>query len=382
MPSRGSRSRRLRVTSTTWRTATRREAPTVGMSRCGRSGTASTDARTPVPAVSSTRSRATDRSRGTGAANRGGNNGRTAHTRGTFQTTLGGYTSPARRNRITVDSGGDFYYIRGNGQLYRAILDIETLEPRQESIDGDWSRFYLISAAGPGALYARDSDGTLHRHHYDASTGVWTDRETPAADGRQRFTQADSPGGDVLYAVDATGSCTGSVSSRIRTARSSRGPPTPATGCGTASRSAVTPATGRRRADPRTGVRRRAGSGIGPVARRSVRRGRAAPRRLEVGLRLLSDAVVRTGSRLIPREAKHHTDRPRSASPRAGPHRRRRARTGAAVRRVLIPPDVGETSPRPARPPRPWRRPLRTGGPRRRRPRYDAGRTAPPRPAD
>ncbi|APU15632.1 MULTISPECIES: tachylectin-related carbohydrate-binding protein [Actinoalloteichus] len=119
-----------------------------------------------------------------------------------FQTTLGGYTSTAWRNRITVDSTGDFYFIRGNNQLYRATLDDETRELRQQSIDADWSRFDLITAAGPGVLYARESDGTLYRYQYDAATEQWTDQGTWMADGWERFAQAASPGGDVLYAVD------------------------------------------------------------------------------------------------------------------------------------------------------------------------------------
>lgn len=119
-----------------------------------------------------------------------------------ISTTLGGYTDPVWRKRITVDSNGTFYLIRGNNQLYRATVDIEGLEFRQQSIAEDWSRFDAITAAGPGVLYARESDGTLYRFHYEESSQRWIDEGTHVDDGWDRYTAFVSPGADILYAVD------------------------------------------------------------------------------------------------------------------------------------------------------------------------------------
>ncbi|WP_410653135.1 tachylectin-related carbohydrate-binding protein [Amycolatopsis sp. cmx-4-54] len=115
-----------------------------------------------------------------------------------------GVTHPAQRNRITVDSLGDFYWSH-DGILAWLRYDETTKVWTDRLIDTGWatSRYDMIVGAGAGVFYARTPGGDLHRFHYDANSQRWLEyAKLIGAGGWQNFAQMASAGGDVLYTLD------------------------------------------------------------------------------------------------------------------------------------------------------------------------------------
>ncbi|MFE5501274.1 tachylectin-related carbohydrate-binding protein [Amycolatopsis japonica] len=114
--------------------------------------------------------------------------------------------SPAYRNRMTIDSLGDFYGLAEDGSLrmYRYDSTARTWADRVLlGPDLRRARFDLITASGPGVIYARETDGDLFRFQYDAVS-----RRLTASDrigvGWQSATDITSPGGDLLYMSESS----------------------------------------------------------------------------------------------------------------------------------------------------------------------------------
>ncbi|WP_394359231.1 tachylectin-related carbohydrate-binding protein [Amycolatopsis sp. SB7-3] len=115
-----------------------------------------------------------------------------------------GMTQPANRNRITVDSLGDFYWAHDN-ILAWVHYDEATKVWTDRLIDTGWTtaRYDLIVGAGAGVFYARTPGGDLHRFHYDTASQRWIEyAKVVGFGGWQNFAQVASAGGDVLYTLD------------------------------------------------------------------------------------------------------------------------------------------------------------------------------------
>lgn len=107
------------------------------------------------------------------------------------------YTTAEYRNRITVDTLGHIYTIEPDGKPHWRSHENNAWQHR--TLTGDWSRYDLIVAAGKGVIYARTTDGTLHRNVYDAASGQWLQTAYPSGVGWNMFTSVMSAGADTLY---------------------------------------------------------------------------------------------------------------------------------------------------------------------------------------
>ncbi|WP_370939369.1 tachylectin-related carbohydrate-binding protein [Amycolatopsis sp. cg13] len=125
---------------------------------------------------------------------------------GVSQTIATGWnvTQPEMRNRITVDSAGDFYWAHDDVLTWRRY-DETAKTWTERLIDTGWTaqKYDLIVAAGYGVFYARTPAGVLYRFQYDAASQRWIEHGTLVGSGGwQYFSTIASPGGDVLYALD------------------------------------------------------------------------------------------------------------------------------------------------------------------------------------
>ncbi|RKT54493.1 tachylectin-related carbohydrate-binding protein [Saccharothrix australiensis] len=115
----------------------------------------------------------------------------------------------AGRNRIAVDELGDFYYFELGRGLTWARFDEATRTWNTRLIDGGakWTlaRYDMLIAAGPGVLYARESQvGNLFRFQYDAASERWIEHaHQVGAGGWDRFTDAAGVGGDIFYVLES-----------------------------------------------------------------------------------------------------------------------------------------------------------------------------------
>ncbi|WP_216213422.1 tachylectin-related carbohydrate-binding protein [Amycolatopsis aidingensis] len=114
-----------------------------------------------------------------------------------------GWTDPGYRNKITVDSIGDFYVILSDNTLRWYRYDENSEEWSERTLAFNWGRFDMITAGGNGVLYTRTSNGDLYRHQYHAESQRWIERDNKVGNGGwQRFSSITSAGADVIYAVD------------------------------------------------------------------------------------------------------------------------------------------------------------------------------------
>ncbi|MFE0021501.1 tachylectin-related carbohydrate-binding protein [Amycolatopsis sp. NPDC059021] len=115
-----------------------------------------------------------------------------------------GWNLPQMRNRITVDTAGDFYWSHDN-ILGWLRYDEATKTWTDRLIDTGWTpeKYDLIVAAGYGVFYARTPAGDLYRFHYDAASQRWVEYAKQVGNGGwQNFATIASPGGDILYTLD------------------------------------------------------------------------------------------------------------------------------------------------------------------------------------
>lgn len=119
------------------------------------------------------------------------------------------YATAASRNKITVDSLGDFYTVDPTGKLRwsRYSEQTKTWTVLNRVLDTGWDRYDLIVAAGPGVLYGRAaSDGRLYRHRFEATSQRWVSHNQPVGEGWQIFTKGIfSVGGDTLFGIQGNG---------------------------------------------------------------------------------------------------------------------------------------------------------------------------------
>ncbi|WP_326955194.1 tachylectin-related carbohydrate-binding protein [Amycolatopsis sp. NBC_01286] len=115
-----------------------------------------------------------------------------------------GVTLASQRNRITVDSTGDFYWTHDN--ILAWMRYDETAKTwTNRLIDTGWTaaKYDLIVGAGAGVFYARTPAGDLYRFQYDPASQRWLEyARLVGSGGWQNFAQIASAGGDVLYALD------------------------------------------------------------------------------------------------------------------------------------------------------------------------------------
>ncbi|WNV82276.1 tachylectin-related carbohydrate-binding protein [Umezawaea sp. Da 62-37] len=117
-----------------------------------------------------------------------------------------GFTTPARRDLITVDEQGRIFAVDGSGQLRTYRWDGEDWDDADGTVlDVEWSQYDLIVAAGDGVLFARTPNGDLFRFRYHADSRRWISYRVPVDRGWEVFDRVSSPGGDVLYGVDGEG---------------------------------------------------------------------------------------------------------------------------------------------------------------------------------
>ncbi|MEV6908245.1 tachylectin-related carbohydrate-binding protein [Amycolatopsis sp. NPDC051071] len=115
-----------------------------------------------------------------------------------------GVTLASQRNRITVDSNGDFFWSH-DGILAWLHYDEATKVWTDRLIDTGWTtaRYDLIVGAGAGVFYARTPAGALHRFQYDAASQRWIEYGTVVStNGWQYNSQVAAAGGDIIYAID------------------------------------------------------------------------------------------------------------------------------------------------------------------------------------
>ncbi|WP_177154284.1 tachylectin-related carbohydrate-binding protein [Actinosynnema pretiosum] len=114
-----------------------------------------------------------------------------------------GWDSPAFRNRLTVDSRGDFYALLANGDLQWEHFDEATRTWSRRVLEqGDPNRYDLIVAAGDGVLFVRDphrDNGTLYRYEYHAPSHRWVQRKHPTGNGWNMHRALFSPGAGIVY---------------------------------------------------------------------------------------------------------------------------------------------------------------------------------------
>ncbi|WP_186763199.1 tachylectin-related carbohydrate-binding protein [Lentzea tibetensis] len=115
------------------------------------------------------------------------------------------YTSAAYRNRITFDSEGALFTIDQQGDLRWWYFDEAHQGWHPESgrvLATGWGQYDMITAAGPGVLQARRSDGAMTRFRYHQGSQRWIRENTSSGQGWQMFEKMFSMGGDVLYGVN------------------------------------------------------------------------------------------------------------------------------------------------------------------------------------
>ena len=117
------------------------------------------------------------------------------------------YATAPLRNRITVDAKDHVYTIEADGRLhwraYPSAFTDPTVVRQHRVLEGDWSGYDLIVAAGKGVFYARTTGGALFRFQYDAATDQFTQWAKPAGLGWNMFNSMMSAGGDTLYGARA-----------------------------------------------------------------------------------------------------------------------------------------------------------------------------------
>lgn len=126
----------------------------------------------------------------------------------TISTNFTEYASGTLKNKITVDEIGDFYTVDATGRLkwHRFDETARTWTFVNRTLDTGWDQYDLITAAGPGVLYARKPDGTLHRYRFEPVSQRWIDRARKVGAGWSIHTLGVfSAGGDTLWGRKANG---------------------------------------------------------------------------------------------------------------------------------------------------------------------------------
>jgi hypothetical protein len=123
----------------------------------------------------------------------------------TISTGFSRYLSGPAAALITTD-GDVMYAVDAHGDLrYWPYTDASgNVPPAGVLLDHNWGGYTRIFATG-SALYAVDGGGVLHRFTMDYETHEFTEYADPVGTGWGNVRNVFSPGGDVLYVVDAAG---------------------------------------------------------------------------------------------------------------------------------------------------------------------------------
>lgn len=119
------------------------------------------------------------------------------------------YTQAEYRNEVTVDEKGRLYQIDAEGRLrvftWSGNDATGNFLPGGKTLDAGWSQYNLIVAAGDGVLFARKTNGDLHRFRWDEASDRFTQYGLKVGTDWDVFTRVFSAGGDVLYGTRTNG---------------------------------------------------------------------------------------------------------------------------------------------------------------------------------
>ncbi|GAA3994192.1 hypothetical protein GCM10022247_12240 [Allokutzneria multivorans] len=118
------------------------------------------------------------------------------------------FLTPEYRNRISFDNTGAMITIEPGGELWRNPYNPQTRQwgPARLLSTG-WDRYNAVVTSWDGAIFGRDAQGRLFRHHHNATSDRWIDEVGVEIGngGWQNFTRLFSPGGGLIYGMTTSG---------------------------------------------------------------------------------------------------------------------------------------------------------------------------------
>ncbi|WP_186763200.1 tachylectin-related carbohydrate-binding protein [Lentzea tibetensis] len=111
----------------------------------------------------------------------------------------GRFATAEHRNKITVDSLGDFYSIDDQGRLSRSFVVGNEL--RSEVIAQGWGGYNLIAASGPGTIYAR-ANSYLDRFRYHRDSNRLYEAVQSDTPGWPSYSKLAGAGGGIFFGVN------------------------------------------------------------------------------------------------------------------------------------------------------------------------------------
>ncbi len=116
-----------------------------------------------------------------------------------------GWSTAARKNKITMDARGDIYLIEDNGQLSRYRLDPATNTFSVHPVGNSFGNFTSLTAVGDGVLEAVRNDGSLHRYHFEPTSDRYLDYIQTGNSSWTNYKTMLSPGADIVVGINAAG---------------------------------------------------------------------------------------------------------------------------------------------------------------------------------
>ncbi|MCP3799987.1 tachylectin-related carbohydrate-binding protein [Allokutzneria sp. A3M-2-11 16] len=118
------------------------------------------------------------------------------------------FLTPEYRNRISFDNTGAMVTIEPGGELWRNPYNPQTHAwgPARLLATG-WDKYNAVVTSWDGAIFGRDDQGRLFRHHHNATSDRWIDEVGVeiGSGGWQNFTRLFSPGGGLIYGMTTSG---------------------------------------------------------------------------------------------------------------------------------------------------------------------------------
>ncbi|WP_166665505.1 tachylectin-related carbohydrate-binding protein [Kribbella caucasensis] len=114
------------------------------------------------------------------------------------------FADPARQDKLTMDSKGDFWAILDDGVLRRYEYNATTGAITGKPMATGFNVYNSITAAGDGVIYARSTTGVLHRYQFDKTSDRMVEH-LQFGSGWNAYGTLFSVGGDTLLGIDGTG---------------------------------------------------------------------------------------------------------------------------------------------------------------------------------